>query len=76
MALLKRKIKSSKVEEYKPPLYPTFTVDSGEGVNLNLEAKNIGKVYDAKVKFVGIKKDTKPGKDRTDWSFEIQSINV
>ena len=76
MALLKRKAKSSKIEEYKPSLYPSFTVCSSEGVSLNLDAKNIGKVYNSKVKFTGIDKRTKIGKDKTDWSFEIQSIDI
>lgn len=76
MTTLRRKRnKSGKVDVYKPPLYPSFTVNSVDGVNLNLNEKNMDKVYTAKVKLTGVNKRTTTKKRETDWTFEIQSID-
>lgn len=53
---------------------PSFTVNSVDGVKLNLDEKNMEKVYTAKVKLTGINKKTTTKKREVDWTFEIQSI--
>ena len=72
--LRRKRNKSSAVCEYKPPLYPSFTVNSVDGVKLTLDEKNMEKVYTAKVKLTGINKKTTSKKQEIDWTFEIQSI--
>lgn len=76
MASLKRKIKKESPEEYKPSLYPSFSIYSSDGIDLDLDEKGIGKLYNAKVKFVGINKRTRNGKNDVDWMFEIQTLGV
>jgi len=74
MPSLKRKTKKNKVEEYKPSLYPSFSIYSSDGINLGIDEKSIGNFYSAKVKLTGVNKRTTNGKQETDWSFEIQSL--
>ena len=77
MATLKRKNKKSGegCEAYKPPLYPSFTVNSTDGVSLKLDEKNMEKTYTAKVKLTGLNKRTTSKKREVEWTFEIQSID-
>lgn len=78
MASLKRKNKnSSDVKEYKPPMYPTFSVYSSDGYRLSLDEKSLGKFFNAKIRLTGFnKRKSTNGRDDIDWSFEIQSINI
>lgn len=76
MTTLRRKRnKSSEVCEYKSPLYPSFTVNSVDGVTLSLDEKNMDKIYTAKVKLTGVNKRTTVKKREIEWTFEIQSID-
>lgn len=77
MATLRRKIKKNTDEacEYKPSLYPSFTVHNSEGVNLKLNESNMDKMYNAKVKLTGVNKRTTSKKREVEWTFEIQSID-
>lgn len=71
---LKRRKSSSKPEAYKPDMYPSFYIYSSDGVILDFSSKDIGKSFNAKIKLTGINKRTKAGKDQTDYTFEVNSI--
>jgi len=73
---LKRRVRKSTkdIEEYKPSLYPSFTIYSNDGIKLSMDEKEIDKIFNAKVKFTGINKQTKANKKEIDYTFEILSI--
>ena len=74
---LKRKKQSEKIEKYVPPMYPSFSVCSREGINLNLDEEDIGKTLVAKIKLSGFNtRKNSRGTNEKDWSFDIQSIDI
>ena len=78
MASLKRKKrKPEKVEAYKPPMYPSFTIYKRDGINLDIDEEGIGETLSAKVKLTGFKQQTNSdGTKDSDWSFDIISIDI
>ncbi len=76
MIKLKRKIRSNKIDEYKPSLYPSFTVQNKDGINLKIDESNMDKEYSAKIKLTGVnKRTTNKKKLEIEWTFEIQAID-
>lgn len=74
--ILKRKKRANTVEEYKPPMYPSFCVGGSDGIDLKIDKKSIGKTFTAKVKLTGYNERTSGSGNKKNWDFEIQSIDI